>query len=474
MDPVLVKIGTSLMMLVGVVVMFVNIVKYRRLLNKHSQLRHGVPDALRFLFGFHMSLMVFFFLGYIGVFSASIYSIAFFSEMLVGAIFLFGAGFVMLSIVVQNRMLMKDRENYFNTIRMLIRAVEIRDPYTMGHSEHVANLCMLCYSYLPHSIKKSINAELLHSTALMHDIGKIGVPERILNKTDRLSNEEWEAIRRHTIIGKDFLSKMDEYSTVPDWVAYHHERIDGGGYHGLINEEIPFPARLLAVTDTFSAIVTNRPYRRGKSYSDAISILRSNAGTQLDANIVDVFCQIPRDEVEACRPQSLVLDFLKEIEEMEQRMAQGGDLSSRNAVLSVEAGRRWLRNLAEFCKQREEPMALAALSLEGVADMEQSCGYHAVDEVVERIGVMLIDNIRNTDIVVHCRRDVFILALPDCPKEVALNLLDRLIREIATQFENTEIIPVLKVSRQMLFYYPDQDDTWDALISFLGEHLKIQ
>ena len=158
-------------------------------------------------------------------------------------------------------MLIQVRENYFNTIRMLVRAVEIRDPYTMGHSEHVANLCMLCYAHLPQSLQKGIDAELLRCTALMHDIGKIGVPERILNKTGRLTNDEWEAVRQHTTIGKDFLSKMDIYNSVPDWVAYHHERIDGSGYHGLINDEIPFAARLLAVTDTFSAIVTNQGER---------------------------------------------------------------------------------------------------------------------------------------------------------------------------------------------------------------------
>ena len=413
--------------------------------------------------------MVFFFFGYIGVFCAVIYSVSYFNEALVGVVFLFGAVFVLLSIFVQNHMLIQVRENYFNTIRMLVRAVEIRDPYTMGHSEHVANLCMLCYAHLPQSLQKGIDAELLRCTALMHDIGKIGVPERILNKTGRLTNDEWEAVRQHTTIGKDFLSKMDIYNSVPDWVAYHHERIDGSGYHGLINDEIPFAARLLAVTDTFSAIVTNRPYRRGKTYFDAISILKSNAGTQLDANIVDIFCQIPQEKVERCRPQALLLDFIKETEDLEQCLFQDNQLTQYNEVLSAGVAERLLRKLAAFCKLQRESLTLVALNLEGIDTLEKTCGYHTVDEVVERIKNLLMDHIRNTDVVAHSRRHVFIMALPDCAKEEALNLMDRLLGEIETQLIELDIDPVLKVSRQIHFYHPERSETWTTLMSFFSE-----
>ena len=161
MDSVLVKSATGLMLLTGIVMMFSNIMKYHHWLSNNKQLIRGAQINLQYIFGFNLILMVFFFFGYIGVFCAVIYSVSYFNEALVGVVFLFGAVFVLLSIFVQNHMLIQVRENYFNTIRMLVRAVEIRDPYTMGHSEHVANLCMLCYAHLPQSLQKGIDAELL-------------------------------------------------------------------------------------------------------------------------------------------------------------------------------------------------------------------------------------------------------------------------------------------------------------------------
>lgn len=471
MNPVLIKMLTEMILLAGVAVMSLNILRYRHLIRRKASLQHNGAAQLKSLFDIHLIFKVFFLIGYIGVYIAFVYSVPIINTALVAVIFLFGAIFVMMSIHIQDRMMEKSRETYFNAIRMLVRAVEIRDPYTMGHSEHVANLSMLLYKHLPDHEQKDIDPELLHSTALMHDIGKIGVPEIVLNKTDRLTDDEWNMIRRHTAIGKDLLSKMEVYSSVPDWVAYHHERIDGGGYEGLSNGNIPFAARLLAVTDTFSAIVTNRPYRKGKSYGDAISILKSNAGTQLDGLIVEVFCSIPQDNVEACRPQALVLDFLQEIENMEQRMAQGNQ-PSRNMVLSADAGERWLRKLADFCKQRGEALSLAVIQLEGVENLEASSGYHAADACVERIGALLIDNIRNTDVVAHCRRDLYIMALPQCSKEEALNLMNRLSGEITGQLDAGQTSSGVRISHQMVFYHSGQDGSWDELMDCFDRHFS--
>ncbi|MFH1984681.1 MAG: HD domain-containing phosphohydrolase [Pseudomonadota bacterium] len=468
----LVKIGTSLMLLAGAAVMAANVVRFHRLLRRHQHLKDCATGTLNRIFSVHKVLMVFFVFGYLAVFGATISAVSFVSETLVGVIFLSGAVFVLLGIEVQNRMLKESRQNYFRAIRMLVRAVEIRDPYTMGHSEHVANLCMLVHGQLPQTEQKGIDAELLHSTALMHDIGKIGVPERVLNKPGRLTDDEWALIRRHTTIGKDLLSKMSVCSSVPEWVVYHHERIDGRGYHGLAGQGIPLAARLMAVADTYSAIVTDRPYRRGKTHSDAVSILQANAGTQLDEDIVGIFCMIPQEVVAACRPQALALDFMQEIEKMEQQMLRGDGALGAHSILSVEAGERWLHQMALFCRKRGEHLTLAALHLEGLNDLEQTSGYHTVDDCVDRVGALLIDNTRNTDVVVQCRRGVFILGLPECAVDLGVNLLDRIHGEIIAGLEGAGITLDSGVSRRLVAYDPDDDESWGALTGFLVDHFS--
>lgn len=467
------KTGAGITLLAGAIVMAVNIVRYYRLLDRYSHLKQCGPDYLKHIFYLHLVLMVFFFIGYLGVFSAMAYSISFLSENLVGIIFFAGAVFVLLGVEVQNRMLDDANRNYYRAIGMLVRAVEIRDPYTMGHSEHVANLAMLIHKHLPHARQKKIDRDQLHSTALMHDIGKIGVPERILNKPGKPTEAEWELIRGHTTIGKDLMAKMEICSSVPEWVVYHHERIDGKGYHGLSGDDIPHAARLLSVADTFSAVVTNRPYRRGKSYRDAVAILQSNAGTQLDEELVRIFCKIPQEKVEACRPEALYLELLKEIEYVEKRMAEKDSESNSTGPLSKEAGAVWLKKLTTFCRRNKEHLVLASISMTGIQELERERGYHAVDDLVDGIGALLVDNLRNTDVVIHGHRDVYILALPNCPEEQAMNLLDRLLGEIAGRLENDEVHNIVGTSKRHVCYHPENGDSWISLADFMEDFFGV-
>jgi HD-GYP domain-containing protein (c-di-GMP phosphodiesterase class II) len=463
------KTGTGFILMIGVVVMAVNVFRYHRLLKRHRHLKHCGPKPMRCIFSVHLALMIFFLVGYLGVVVAMARSISLVSDVLIAIIFLLGAIFVLLGTEVQNRMMEEANRNYYRAIGMLVRAVEIRDPYTMGHSEHVANLAMLIHSHLSHRWQKEIDPDQLQSTALMHDIGKIGVPERVLNKPGKPTDAEWELIRNHTTIGRDLMNKMEVCSSVPEWVVYHHERIDGKGYHGLSGEDIPFAARLLSVADTFSAVVTNRPYRRGKSYRDAVAILEANAGTQLDEYIVRIFCDIPRQQVEACRPEALVLDFLKEIEKVEMLSAAREAREGLDGPLSREAGELWLSKLARFCRQRKDHLVFAAVSLTGTLELERDSGYHVVDGMVERIGKLLADNLRNTDVVVHCRRDVYILALPKCPEEQAVNLMDRLLSEISIQLQTDGLDQTVGTSKRLVCYQPEQNDTWISLTDFFGD-----
>jgi HD-GYP domain-containing protein (c-di-GMP phosphodiesterase class II) len=124
---------------------------------------------------------------------------------------------------------------------------------------------------------------------LLHDIGKIGIPDNVLNKPGQLTGEEWSLVRAHPALGASILAKAPMLSDIIPIVAAHHERFDGRGYPGnAAGENIPLAARILAVADAYDAMTSNRPYRHAMSRQAALDELRSNAGTQFDPNIVEV------------------------------------------------------------------------------------------------------------------------------------------------------------------------------------------
>lgn len=143
----------------------------------------------------------------------------------------------------------------------------------------------------------SLDIPKLKNAALLHDIGKILVPDHILNKESSLSEDEWQIMRQHPREGKRFLQGT-VFDDLSDWILYHHERIDGKGYYGLKGKDIPLEARIIAVADTFSALRTYRAYRPARSIDDTIAIIRAAAGTQLDVDVVNIFLSMDKNVLE--------------------------------------------------------------------------------------------------------------------------------------------------------------------------------
>lgn len=182
----------------------------------------------------------------------------------------------------------------------LIGMIEARDTNLDGHSLHVMEIAMLIYDYLPYKYKKTIRCENLRYAALFLDVGKLGIPSKVINKPGKLETEEWDIIKKHADIGVQVLKQIHSFDDISDWILYHHERIDGNGYHGLNGNEIPLASRIIAIADTYSAIVMVRSYKPSRSYDDAIGSLKIAAGSQLDKELVGIFCSIPREKVEEC------------------------------------------------------------------------------------------------------------------------------------------------------------------------------
>jgi putative nucleotidyltransferase with HDIG domain len=176
---------------------------------------------------------------------------------------------------------------HLNTIKALIEAIEAKDPYTRGHSENVAKYSMLLGNELGLSPEA---LDRLHAAALLHDIGKIGIREDVLNKPTKLNSEEYEHIKKHPEISAQIVGRIPDLAIVASIIKHHHEHYNGQGYaDGLKGDEIPIESRILAIADTFDAMTSDRPYRQSCSKQKAFAELRKCANKQFDPELVEVF-----------------------------------------------------------------------------------------------------------------------------------------------------------------------------------------
>lgn len=193
---------------------------------------------------------------------------------------------------------------YRSTLKALTAALETRDSETHGHSERVVS-----YS-LRLGREYGLNSEQMKSLefgSLLHDIGKIGVPDSILRKPAKLTEEEWVRMREHPVHGQQILRGIEFLQGASRVVAQHHEQWDGSGYPlGLRGEEIDICARIFSVADAFDAITSDRVYRRGKSYEAAAQELDDWAGRQFDPKIVEAFHRVPKEDWEELHRLSLL------------------------------------------------------------------------------------------------------------------------------------------------------------------------
>lgn len=193
-----------------------------------------------------------------------------------------------IAIAVENASLYKELDEMFlASIRAIVEAVDAKDPYTCGHSGRVVE-----YSLLVGEAMELGKDEMkrLEVSAILHDVGKIGIPDRILGKRGKLTVEEENQMKRHPVLGSSIIGPIDKLKNLIPNIMHHHERFDGAGYpDGLRGEEIPFFARIIGIADSFDAITTDRPYRRRKTRGTAFKELKNHSGTQFDPKLVTIF-----------------------------------------------------------------------------------------------------------------------------------------------------------------------------------------
>ena len=286
----------------GSIIMVGNIIAYIRFIRTSTDVmlsgKHGEPIWEKT----GLLLLVFFLIGYLGVAFAGK------PDLLMAGILFFGAIFVSLALVLLYYLVETLKERSLEVTETLIGVIEARDPNLNGHSRNVQRLSMCLYKHMPPSMREGISPVSFEYAALLHDVGKLGVPEAILNKPGKLNDEEWEIMRQHPDIAMDLLKSIPSFSEIKDWILYHHERMDGSGYYGLAGDKIPMAARIIAVCDTYSAITMRRSYKDMKTHEEATAIIKDVSGTQLDPELVRIFLTIPEEELKACTPKTI--DFM--------------------------------------------------------------------------------------------------------------------------------------------------------------------
>ncbi|MCR5785915.1 MAG: HD-GYP domain-containing protein, partial [Eubacterium sp.] len=189
---------------------------------------------------------------------------------------------------------LRQRKQTITTIETIANTIDAKDKYTGGHSERVGEYAGILaeavsgeFGFTPDDVKR------ITYIGKMHDIGKIGIPDRILNKAGRLSDEEFDKMKEHVTIGRDLLSNLDDIEGLKEGVLYHHERFDGKGYpSGLEGENIPVIARILCIADSYDAMTSNRVYRGRLSDEEVLSELKVCSGTQFDPDLCSAFIDL--------------------------------------------------------------------------------------------------------------------------------------------------------------------------------------
>jgi len=199
------------------------------------------------------------------------------------------------AIAIRNaRLLGEVRSLFLNLVKSLISIVEAKHKYTRGHSERVNKIS--CFLGRQLGLRKHAR-EVLHWASLFHDIGKISVPDAILNKPGRLTEDEFDAVKQHPVVGYNVLSHIEQLREALPGIRHHHERMDGSGYpDGLRADEIPLAAKIIAVADVYDALTSSRSYRPAMSISEALDIMREGEQAHFDSRVLKMFLQ-KHDEI---------------------------------------------------------------------------------------------------------------------------------------------------------------------------------
>lgn len=309
------------------------------------------------------------------------------------------------------------------TIKTLSVTVETKNVYTNGHSQRVADYSALIAGALGWDDKRINN---LRNAAYMHDVGMIGIPDSIVNKPTRLTEEEYAIIQRHTLIGADILKDITLIEHVAEVAHYHHERYDGTGYpEGLSGEEIPIEARIVAVADSYDAMNSKRIYRNALEKEKIIEELESCSGTQFDPVIAELFVRLiregkvdtallPAEPIGKSKMDHYESETTKFISDIMSTMQSQEDSDSYDFLTGLPVRSKGEILIAQMMQEHDG--GLVFVDMDNLKKLNDVYGHKAGDRALKLLGNILKDAGDNS---IACRLggDEFLLFLPDYSKD---------------------------------------------------------
>lgn len=305
-----------------------------------------------------------------------------------------------------------------NSVMVIANTIDAKDTYTSGHSMRVAQSSAAIARRLNWSEEEVQN---IHNIALLHDIGKIGVPDAILNKPGKLSAEEFEVIKKHPVIGKDILKDIHMVRNVAEGALYHHERYDGHGYpFGLTGEKIPYCARIIGIADAYDAMTSNRIYRRKLTRENVIKEFEKGRGTQFDPLLTDLFLEMLREGFEVSEERRAISwdeDQLSERSQMLSKVLTEYTVNTGQGEIKDPLTGLYVRNYAEvqigklLCKAN--PGTLMMIDMDNFKHINDTFGHIIGDNIIKMFANTLKANTRPEDVVCRLDGDEFAVFLTD-------------------------------------------------------------
>lgn len=305
-----------------------------------------------------------------------------------------------------------------NSIMAIANTIDAKDPYTAGHSARVARCADEMARRLGWEEKDIQN---IHYVALLHDIGKIGVPDAVLNKPSRLSDEEAQLIRKHPTVGGEILKDIHMIEHVAEGALYHHERYDGKGYpNGLKGEEIPICARIIGIADAYDAMASNRVYRPHLTDEEVIEQLKKGKGRQFDPKLVDLLVQMLRDgfrsenvQSQYPEPESIAEESNLLLGRILNEYTAGVKTTSMVDPLTGLQNRAYAEDEIERLLQSSHTGTLLAVDIDNFKNINDTYGHIAGDDALRLFARTLRENTEETDIVSRIGGDEFIVFFTD-------------------------------------------------------------
>jgi len=341
------------------------------------------------------------------------------------------------------------------TIETMANTLEAKDEYTRGHSNRVSEYATLIAKQM--NLSEEEVSEIRYA-ATLHDIGKIGVPDNILNKPTRLTDEEYDIIKSHSTIGYDILHNIDMISYTSDIARHHHERYDGKGYpDGLKGEEISLGARIVAVADSFDAMNSRRIYRNPLDMEIIIREIQKNRGTQFDPDVADVFLELLKtDAIKKIADESDKLSDLNDrlsdginddVEKMFSAVVdsmKNSSLGSANDTLTGLMSRGIGEEKIVYLMGQSNG-ALIFCDMDNLKTINDRFGHKCGDKALKLLGEVLNRHCNNG---VACRigGDEFLLYLHDANKKAVINIVEAIIEDFDKNKQENAFINIATLS----------------------------